>query len=146
MESAQQQATPIAQALRSITLPQLGTVWPGQGGLFAGIMTATDGSEFALILADEKPEEITLDHEDATTFAAGLEIDEHKDFSLPDRRESLLLFINLKDQFEEAYYWTSTQHPDDSSHAFIQYFGYGRQNWYHKSNRYRARAVRRLPI
>ena len=48
--------------------------------------------------------------------------------------------------FDEALYWSSTQHASDSAYAWIQGFGGGGQCGVRKSFYYRARAVRRLPI
>ncbi|MCY0854288.1 DUF1566 domain-containing protein [Cupriavidus sp. D39] len=48
--------------------------------------------------------------------------------------------------FEEAWYWTSTQYAGSSSHAWGQGFDDGGQNHLHKSNEFRARAVRRLLV
>jgi Protein of unknown function (DUF1566) len=48
--------------------------------------------------------------------------------------------------FDDAWYWTSTQGAADSDYAWVQHFSYGVQGGYHKSDEYRARAVRRLLI
>jgi hypothetical protein len=48
--------------------------------------------------------------------------------------------------FEEAWYWSSTQHAAYSDYAWLQYFYHGGQGYDHKSYQGRARAVRRLPI
>ena len=48
--------------------------------------------------------------------------------------------------FDEAWYWTSTQHSSDSGFAWYQDFGFGYQNCFIKDFDYRARAVRRLAI
>jgi hypothetical protein len=48
--------------------------------------------------------------------------------------------------FEEAWYWSSTQHADDPGCAWMQSFSDGFQYSGLKSNRNRARAVRRLVI
>jgi hypothetical protein len=48
--------------------------------------------------------------------------------------------------FDAAWYWSSTQHAGDPDCAWLQFFGDGGQFCDHKSNQYRARAVRRLVI
>lgn len=66
---------------------------------------------------------------------------------LPTRREQSLLFANLKEEFQEQWYWSSVQHASDAGSAWSQYFNYGLQTCSNKDNYYcRARAVRRLVI
>ncbi len=48
--------------------------------------------------------------------------------------------------FDEAAYWSSTQHAADSDYAWYQCFDYGYQDSRDKDYELRARAVRRLPI
>jgi hypothetical protein len=48
--------------------------------------------------------------------------------------------------FELAWYWSSTQHAALSGYAWMQDFGSGGQGYGHKSDDYRARAVRRIKI
>lgn len=48
--------------------------------------------------------------------------------------------------FDDAWYWSSTQHASSSDDAWCQYFGYGDQDIISKDNQLRARAVRRSPI
>ena len=64
----------------------------------------------------------------------------------PSRFESMLLFATLKDQFDEAWYWTSAERALGSEFACGQDFGIGSQHYDHKSLGLRARAVRRLDI
>lgn len=63
---------------------------------------------------------------------------------LPTRREQSLLFVNLKDEFEAAWYWSSEQHEENSGWAWYQYFGIGLQDSSLQGNEVRARAVRRF--
>lgn len=65
---------------------------------------------------------------------------------LPTRAESILLYENYKDQFEEAWYWTNTQHAEYSGYAWYQSFNGGVQLSWGKSTQLGARAVRRLVI
>jgi hypothetical protein len=66
--------------------------------------------------------------------------------SLPTRREQSLLFTNLKEQFKQEWYWSDEQHAANSGFAWQQTFNYGYQDYLHKSDEVRARAVRRLAI
>ena len=85
-----------------------------------------------------RAEEVTWDQAVAFAADAGGE--------LPTRREQALLFANLKDQFEEDWYWSGEQHASSPSDAWIQTFNFGGQDTGHESYEGRARAVRRLPI
>lgn len=89
-------------------------------------------------------------------WARGLQIGGHKDWYLPSRLESLLLFGELRqlkpfadkgaEAFERHWYWTSTQYAGHADYAWIQGFGTGGQYGTHKSLNYRARAVRRIAL
>jgi len=48
--------------------------------------------------------------------------------------------------FAEGYYWTSTRHAEYSHDAWVQDFGGGDQDYYHKGLEYRARAVRSMLV
>jgi hypothetical protein len=65
---------------------------------------------------------------------------------LPIRREQALLYANLKEEFQAAWYWSCEEHAAGPVYAWMQHFDYGFQDDYHKSYQYRARAVRRLKI
>jgi hypothetical protein len=62
---------------------------------------------------------------------------------LPDRCESTLLLATMKDQFKPGWYWTCDQNAANPDYAWMQNFDYGDQSNIRKSNKYRARAVRR---
>lgn len=64
---------------------------------------------------------------------------------LPNRVESALLFATLKDEFEEAWYWTRESHSNDE-YAWVQGFDDGYQDITRKHDDGRARAVRRLVL
>lgn len=78
----------------------------------------------------------------AAEWAAGLEINGHRDFYLPSRRELRLCWVNVPDLFAEKWYWSSTQYSPDL--AWTQDFDDGNQDDVHKLNELRARAVRRV--
>lgn len=63
---------------------------------------------------------------------------------LPNRREGRILFANAKEAFKEAWYWLAEQHAGHSDCAWVRGFNGGYQGNDHKSNKCRARAVRRL--
>lgn len=66
---------------------------------------------------------------------------------LPTRFESALLYANVRDQIDTDYwYWTATQLAHEPSWAWSQHFNDGFQTCLHKDDRYRARAVRRVPV
>jgi hypothetical protein len=68
------------------------------------------------------------------------------DWYLPSRLESLLLFGELREQFEPDWYWTSTQCEHNDVFAWLQGFHYGYQYFHLKDNHCRARAVRSIVI
>jgi len=134
-----------ASAAESMTTkaPAIGQPWPGQGGIYAGLARGEDGQpDHHLVLAVEQPA-IRLKWAAGVEWARGIEADGHKDFALPTRFESALLYANLRDQFDtSAWYWTSTQYSDGC--AWDQDFGNGYQDVNDKSYEGRVRAVRRL--
>ena len=65
---------------------------------------------------------------------------------LPTRREQSLLFANLKEEFEERYYWSGEKHASHSDYACVQGFGGGDQRYRYVDGTGRARAVRRLVV
>ena len=110
-----------------------------EGGVYAGIIRGVAGQpDMHLVLLPGRAEDVTWDQ--AVAFATDAGGD------LPTRREQALLFANLKDQFEEDWYWSGEQHASSPSDAWIQYFLIGTQGITLKSYEGRARAVRRLPI
>lgn len=110
--------------------------WGIYGTSVDGAKSHTDG------LANTKALiELGADYQ-AATWAADLEIDGHKDFYLPSRRELALAEINIADLFVKGWYWTSTQSSADS--AWLQDFVDGYQVNAYKDYAGRARAVRRL--
>ncbi|MFA6204427.1 MAG: hypothetical protein WC710_14710 [Gallionella sp.] len=110
-----------------------------KGEKYAGILLGKNGApdqHIILLPGDADP----LNWEAAKKFAskAGGE--------LPTRREQSLLFANLKEEFQERWYWSGEQHAANSSCAWCQNFNYGYQLSYYESSECRARAVRRKTI
>jgi hypothetical protein len=133
-----------AATIKLADLPKIGTAFAG--GIFAGIISGTDTQpDYALIHATVDFELFDINWADATTRAQE-PINDYTDWSLPNRREARLLAINTPDSFDvDDWYWTNEQHADNSAYAWLQHF-HGHQDFYHKSDEYRARAVRRLLI
>lgn len=127
--------------------PQIGAMWPEQGGIYAGIVGGRNGrSDYYLIHAEEEHEIFDATWNDAVKSAKA-EINSFADWSLPDRREARLLEINSPDSFDkDDWYWTSAQNPLSQNFAWMQSFNSGFQGVNIKSYEYRARAVRRVPI
>lgn len=126
--------------------PAIGSHWPGQGGIYAGLVRGRDGQPDAhLIVATARPA-ARLAWKLAIEWARGVQADGHTDFTLPTRFESAVLFGNVGELFEPNWYWTRTEYEHDGSYAWFQYFDYGSQFYYHKSCEGRAVAVRRLLI
>ena len=109
------------------------------GEIYAGLLLGKNGEpDQHIFLLPGKAEKV--DWNAAKKWAAGAGGD------LPTRREQSLLFANLKEEFEAAWYWSNEQHADYSDYAWGQYFSNGTQGYDYKSYSGRARAVRRLVI
>ncbi len=110
------------------------------GEHYAGLIISRDGEpshHLILLPGDAKG----LNWTDAKAWATG------QGGELPTRREQSLLFANLKDEFERAWYWSCEAYEQDTASAWCQNFSTGSQVSLHKSlNHCRARAVRRLII
>ncbi len=65
---------------------------------------------------------------------------------LPTRKEQALLFACAPEHFKPDWYWSGEARASDAEYAWDQYFSNGGQNYWPKSDKYRARAVRRVPI
>lgn len=110
---------------------------PYLGGIYAG--PTIDIGPMALILL---PGEYTGTWDGARAWAA----QQGEGAVLPSRIDALVLFKNLKPQFQEAYYWTDEPVAHSVAFAWFQSFGNGYQDSIRKGNGYRARAVRRVAI
>jgi hypothetical protein len=82
-------------------------------------------------------------------WALDLRIGGFDDWYLWSRGEALLGYaaaLEGNEAFERDVYWTSTQYAGDAEGAWYQYFEYGTQGYWLKSDKDRAVAVRRVPI
>ena len=113
------------------------TKWGGLKNVAAAI-SATDGfaNTEAMAAAGSK----------LGQWARALRLGGHDDWYIPSRLELLLAFAEMRDQFAQDWYWTSTQTKQDTQYAWIQLFGNGGQYDDRKDFELRARAVRRVPL
>jgi hypothetical protein len=107
------------------------------GERVAGAILNDDGtlSHYVILLPGEAE---SVNWQDAVAWAT------ERGGELPTRREQSLLFANLKDGFESAWYWSGERHEENSGWAWYQSFGYGGQNGGAQRYEFRARAVRRF--
>lgn len=151
-------------------IPPIGSEWPGQGGIYAGLMRGRDGHpDYHLIIAPAESDgelqwggygskstatskwdglantQALLEEGDhpAAEFAASVIIGDHNDFYLPAQAELMLAWANVPEAFSEGYHWSSSQYSADG--AFFVGFDDG---WTHSSGvklfDFRVRAVRRI--
>ena len=106
------------------------------GGFYAGV-TLHDGVPKRLVLL---PGDHKGTWDNARAWAA------ERDGELPSRIDQLVLWQNMREQFEQTWYWSSEQYAPDAGCAWCQSFYNGYQFRYLKSAELRARAVRRLPL
>jgi hypothetical protein len=139
------QSVPAALASSKATPPAIGEIWPGQGGIYCGIARGEDGQpDHHLILAVEASTK-DFNWKAAQEHAKTIEADGHKDFALPTRFESALLYANVRDKLDTSnWHWTGTQSSEYD--AFIQLFTLGTQSSSSKKFEARARFVRRFVL
>lgn len=114
------------------------TLQPGEH--YAGLIVGKDGEpSYHLVLMAGAPTD-DLNWKAATDWAARV------GGALPTRREQSLLFANLKEQFEERWYWSCEQHASAAGSAWSLYINNGNQYSVHIGSELRARAVRRVAI
>jgi hypothetical protein len=118
----------------TLNLPELNA-----GELYVGAIISADGTKRDHIILLPGLKE-NVNWKDAMAWAQSIGGD------LPNRCESALLFATFKDQFKPEWHWLNKQHAVSSVCAWVQRFTNGNQDYHHKSNEYRARAVRRLSV
>jgi hypothetical protein len=126
--------------------PAIGSVWAGQGGIYAGVVRGDEGQpDYHMIVANSERE--GTNWKDALAWVKDLKASGgHTDFELPKRKEQAILFGNVPELFAKEWYWSSEQYAPYDGYAWCQFFHDGSQGSLHKSGSLRARAVRRLPI
>ena len=111
------------------------------GEHYAGLIVGKDGEpSYHLVLLPGEAEKVTFAEANEWAGRQGGEYYA----SLPTSREQALLYANLKEQFQSAWYWSSEAHASAAGYAWYQFFGNGGQLSYHQGSQLRARAVRRL--
>lgn len=149
--------------------PAIGRIWPGQGGIYAGIVQARNGNDaYHLVIGedlgrfewgpygDDSPAKSLIDglantvaliesggDYPAVKAAAAYIADEHADFYLPAAAELYEAWLNLGDQ-PWGWLWSSSQR--SAYYAYLMNFGDGHQLDSAKNGSARVRPVRRLPI
>ena len=154
--------------------PELGAVWPGQGGFNGGLIAARgDVPEHYLIIAAKDVgdhewggrgieakglsktdgytnAQVLIGNDDETKYPAAnacaeYQADGHHDFYLPAAAELYHCWLNVAELFaKDTWYWSSTQRSADT--AFGMAFGDGYQYYGVKNFELRVRPVRRLFI
>ena len=109
-----------------------------EGEVYAGIILGKEEPDYHLILLPG--EQVNVQWKTALDWAKSIGGD------LPTRREQSLLFANAKEEFKQAWYWSSETHQTSDGYAWYQYFYDGYQDDTRKDSGYPARAVRRLVI
>jgi len=166
------QEQPAVSASRA-GVPFIGGYWPGQGGIYAGVIRSDDGAPDRHVIVPTASESkiapspwgeygtaipdcesnlnghantaamVEFGNELALKVAA-LRIEGHSDFYLPARHELRLCYLNVPELLDKEWYWSSTQYSALS--AFYQDFGGGYQGNGGKSYKLRARAVRSIQV
>ena len=135
LEKLLEEARPVHLAPRPQIRTPIGAPW--QDGTYAGL-TIFENEPFDLILLPAEAEEVT--------WKAAMDWANDVGGVLPSRFDQLVLFKNLKDQFQSRWYWSAEQHAELGDYAWGQDFGDGHQGYWTTGNEGCARAVRRLPI
>jgi hypothetical protein len=127
------------QAITQFVFPET-EIQLSHGEHYAGVVIGKDGeSSYHLVLLPEDKE--------GGKWQAAMDWAKSIGGELPTRREQSLLYANLKEEFQESYYWSGVSHASTGDYAWCQYFLTGYQDYYDKDYYYcRARAVRRLVI
>ena len=151
-------------------IPAIGVYWPGQGGIYGGILQYPDGLHHIIYGAKDLGDFVwggrgtetgatcktdgrlntaalveALGVHSAAKAASEYSSDGHHDFYLPSIGELNHAWQNIPNTFDNStWYWSSTQR--SAYFAFTMYFDVGGQTSYGKTIELRVRPVRRLPI
>jgi hypothetical protein len=159
----------------SADAPEIGQYWPGQGGLYAGIVPAGEAHHHPrhlIVSVDEvdgvawggwheSETDARSSHDGSTNtwalmvcghehpaaqWAADYTKDGHADFHLPSRSELQFASVTMRNEFAPAWYWSSTEH--SWATAWGRSFGddEARRIVESKDASGRARAVRTIPV
>ena len=120
--------------MQQITIPPL-----AEGETYIGLIGAANGDAYHAILLPGDNNNATWQQQIDWANSIGGD--------LPNRIEQAMLWANHRDQFKKDWYWSNEIHHFESGWAWSQLFYHGYQVSLNlKSNEFRARAVRRLPI
>jgi len=119
-----------------IGAPKIGGPW-ATGGIYAGVSLENEHAVVLVLLPGELE---AADWKEATAWAG------KQGGTLPSRIDQLVLFKNVKSEFQDAWYWSGEPSAGDESSAWFQYFDHGYQSTNRKLTELRARAVRRIAI
>ena len=109
------------------------------GELDAGIVNGENGKQdYRLILISISNERFGW--EAAIAWAAT------QKGELPNQKEQMILYDNLKLKFGLNWYWSCEQVEKIISYAWADNFNNGCRDFFHKSLRFKACAIRRMPI
>jgi hypothetical protein len=130
-------------ALRKSTAAAVTAAYPlpdlAKGEAYAGVIIGPKNMPtHHLVLLPGEKESVTWKDAGAWAKKQGGE--------LPTRKEQALLFANAGQHFQPRWYWSSEQHAERSEYAWMQTFDNGSQFSNGQGYKYRARAVRRVPI
>ena len=162
------------QPIYSHSIPELGAVWPGQGGFNGGLVAARDDApaHYLIVAAKDVGDhewggrgievkglsktdgytnaQVLIGNEDETKYPASNacaehQADGHHDFYLPAAAELYHCWLNVPELFaKDTWYWSSSQR--SAYTAFHMGFDDGYQSYYGKNDELRVRPVRRLFI
>jgi hypothetical protein len=110
-----------------------------EGELYAGLILGQQGApDHHLVLLPGRAADVSWPTAQEWAAARG--------GALPTRRELALLFANLREEFDRAWFWSSEQHETRAQLVWGQNFASGIQTVYGRPFRGNARAIRRVPI
>ncbi|WP_443501451.1 DUF1566 domain-containing protein [Pseudomonas helleri] len=153
-----------SNAAEQITIPAIGAIWPGQGGIYSGIRQYADGLRHVVFSAEDVGEHewgaygveveassridgrinsqvlTTNDGHPAASAAANYTADGLTDFYLPSIGELSHGWQFIPEHFKRDWHWSSTQR--SANYAFTMNFVVGYQGSFDKGNELRVRPVR----
>ena len=126
-------------AKTAIRLPAT-TIELHPGEHYAGLVLNDDGTpSHHLVLMAERPDRL-LTWGGAKDWASKI------GGALPTQREAPLLFAHCRSHTKPEWHWLSETYGGDASYAWACYFGTSNQDGTQTVRKYRAVAVRRIPI
>lgn len=162
-------AAPAPPAGDLLTPPAIGEIWPGQGGIYAGVRNYPEGLRHVVFAAEDvgrhawardfeesgavsridgrKNTEASIDapyQTPAAEAACNYTADGHQDFYLPSIGELSHAWLYIPESFAKVAHWSSSQR--SANCAFLMGFDDGYQGYGDKGDELHVRPVRSLPI